>query len=316
MTRIKQFWAVKAFLLGAFLLGIFASPAVYAQTAAPAPFGLTPSSRQIEWYHREQQAFIHFNMNTFTNSEWGSGSENPNLFKPTNLDCGQWMRTMKSAGITTAILVIKHHDGFCLWPSAYTTHSVKYDTAWRNGKGDVLREFSDSCHAYGIKAGIYLSPWDMNFQGFGTPTYVTYYCNQIVELCKGKPYGPFYEIWQDGAGDIGSIKSGDYRKWTDTLHKYMPECVVWATKVSDSCGDVHWVGNEGGVAGDPEWSTCNMSDIYSENSKTEIDGDTYSPAETNTSISNGGWFWHAGETAKRRLGALFHVGCAQYRFVA
>jgi len=307
MTRIKQLWTVKAFLLGT-----FASLAVHAQTAAPTPYGLTPNSRQIEWYHREQQAFIHFNMNTFTNSEWGNGNESENLFNPTNLDCGQWMRVFKSSGITTAILVIKHHDGFCLWPTAYTKHSVKYDTTWRNGKGDVLREFTDSCHAYGIKAAIYLSPWDLHQSAkfrdstinpnpehrFGTSAYVDYYCNQIVELCKDKPYGPFYEIWQDGAGDIASITLGDYRKWTDTLHKYMPECVVWATKVSDSCGDVHWVGNEGGVAGDPCWSTCNMFDVYKENGQTEIDGNTYIPAETNTSISNGGWFWHSGETAK------------------
>ncbi|HEX7510003.1 MAG TPA: alpha-L-fucosidase [Chitinivibrionales bacterium] len=274
-----------------------------AQTAAPAPSGLTPNARQTEWYHREQQSFIHFGPNTFQNVEWGDGTAPVTTFNPTKLDCGQWMRTLKSSGITTAILVIKHHDGFCLWPTQYTEYCVRNAT-WRSGKGDVLREFTDSCHAYGIKAGIYLSPWDRHesLSGaqhpFGTQAYITYYCNQIVELCKNKPYGPFYEIWQDGAGDIASIKSGDYRKWTDTLHKYMPECIVWATKVSDSCGDVHWVGNEGGTAGDPCWSTCNMSDVYSETGNTEFNGNTYVPAETNTSISNGGWFWHPGETAK------------------
>jgi alpha-L-fucosidase len=291
-------------------MGIFAFPTVHAQTP-PTAFGLTPNNRQIEWYHREQQAFIHFNMNTFTNNEWGNGDENPNLFNPTNLNCGQWMRAFKAFGITTAILVIKHHDGFCLWPTAYTTHSVKY-SSWRGGNGDVLREFTDSCHAYGIKAAIYLSPWDMhqsaNFYNgatnpnpehlFGTPAYVQYYCNQIVELCKNKPYGPLYEIWQDGAGDINAITPANYRQWTDTLHKYMPECVVWATKKSDSCGDVRWVCNEGGTAGDPCWSTADMSQVLNETGNNgNPTGNTYIPAETNVSIRPG-WFYHPSESPK------------------
>jgi alpha-L-fucosidase len=270
-----------------------------------------PNARNFEWYHREQQAFIHFNMNTFTNSEWGNGDEDPNLFNPTNLDCGQWMRVFKSSGITTAILVIKHHDGFCLWPTAYTTHSVKY-SSWKGGNGDVLREFTDSCHAYGIKAAIYLSPWDMHqsatfYNGdtnpnpehlFGTLAYVDYYCNQIVELCKNKPYGPLYEIWQDGAGDINSISPADYRKWTDTLHKYMPECVVWSTKKSDSCGDIRWVCNEGGTAGDPCWSTVYMADVLNETGNSgSANGNVYMPAETNVSIRPG-WFYHSTEQPK------------------
>jgi alpha-L-fucosidase len=309
MFRVNRLYAGKAISMSMFLLGIIAFPTVHAQTV-PTPFGKTPNSRNFEWYHREQQVFIHFNMNTFTNNEWGNGNESENLFNPTNLNCGQWMRAFKAAGMTTAILVIKHHDGFCLWPTAYTTHSVKY-SSWRGGKGDVLREFTDSCHAYGIKAGIYLSPWDMHqsatfYDGttnpnpehlFGTQAYVDYYDNQIVELCKNKPYGPFYEIWQDGAGDINAITPANYREWTDTLHKYMPECVVWATKKSDSCGDVHWVGNEGGTAGDPCWSTCNMSDVLNETGQTESNGNTYIPAETNVSIRPG-WFYHPSETPK------------------
>jgi alpha-L-fucosidase len=300
----------RALVFSMFLLGMIALPTIQAQTT-PTPSGLTPNSRQIEWFHREQQAFIHFNMNTFTNNEWGNGDENPSLFNPTNLDCGQWMRVFKSFGITTAILVIKHHDGFCLWPTAYTTHSVRF-SSWKGGKGDVLREFSDSCHAYGIKAAIYLSPWDMHqsskfYNGatnpnpehlFGTPAYVDYYCNQIVELCKNKPYGPFYEIWQDGAGDINAISEADYKKWTDTLHKYMPECIVWATKKSVGVGDVRWVCNEGGTAGDPCWSTVNASDVLKETGNTgSPDGDTYMPAETNVSIRPG-WFYHANEQPK------------------
>lgn len=296
--------AVKAFLVMFFLVIGANTGALQAQVAAPEPFGLTPNERQIEWFHREQQAFIHFGPNTFQNVEWGDGTAPVTTFNPTNLDCGQWMRTLKASGITTAILTIKHHDGFCLWPTKYTEYCVRNST-WRDGKGDVLREFTDSCKAYGIKAAIYLSPWDRHeeqpgaLHKMGTQDYITYYCNQIVELCKNKPYGPIYEIWQDGAGDINAISPDDYKKWTDSLHAYMPECVVWATKKSNNCGDVRWVCNEGGVAGDPCWSTVNMSDVLNETGNTgSPDGDTYMPAETNTSISNDGWFWHPGETAK------------------
>jgi alpha-L-fucosidase len=310
MIRKKNVYPFKGLCISVFLTGIFISSTIQAQTA-PTPMSLTPNSRQIEWFHREQQAFIHFNMNTFTDKEWGNGNESENLFNPTNLDCGQWMRVFKAAGMTTAILVIKHHDGFCLWPTAYTTHSVKY-SSWKGGNGDVLREFTDSCHAYGIKAAIYLSPWDMHqsatfYDGttnpnpehlFGTKDYVDYYCNQIVELCKNKPYGPLYEIWQDGAGDINAISPADYRKWTDTIHKYMPECVVWSTKKSDSCGDIRWVCNELGVAGDPCWSTAYMSQVLEETGNMgDSNGDTYIPAETNVSIRPG-WFYHTTEEPK------------------
>jgi alpha-L-fucosidase len=290
---------ITVFLGAVHLAAAGACATAFAQTGAPVPFGLTPNERQIEWYHREQQAFIHFNMNTFTGNEWGTGQESETLFNPTNLDCGQWCRVFKASGITTAILVIKHHDGFCLWPTKYTEHCVR-NSPWKSGKGDVLREFTDSCHKYGIKAAIYLSPWDRNFNGFGTPSYTTYYCNQIVELCKDKPYGPLYEIWQDGAGDINSISEADYKKWTDSLHKYMPECVVWSTKKSYKCGDVRWVGNEDGVAGDPCWSTVNAADVLAENgvpNTGNAQGDTYMPAETNVSIRPG-WFYHSYEQPK------------------
>jgi alpha-L-fucosidase len=305
MMRIKRLCACKTLSAGTFLMVIFAFPAVHAQTP-PTAFGLTPNNRQIEWYHREQQAFIHFGPNTFQNVEWGDGTAAVTTFNPTNLNCGQWMRTLKAAGMTTGILVIKHHDGFCLWPSQYTDYCVKNAT-WKGGKGDVLREFTDSCHAYGIKAAIYLSPWDRHEElsgaahPFGTQAYVTYYCNQIVELCKNKPYGPLYEIWQDGAGNVNALTEADYKKWTDTLHRYMPECVVWTTKRSYQSGDVRWVGNEGGTAGDPCWSTINATDVLNENTGVmnsgDINGDSYIPAETNVSIRPG-WFYHPSESPK------------------
>jgi alpha-L-fucosidase len=293
----------RVLVAGMFLFTLLACSTISAQTSPPAPFSLTPTTKQVEWFHREQQAFIHFNMNTFTNKEWGSGTETPATFNPTGLDCNQWCRVFKSAGITTAILVIKHHDGFCLWPTRYTEHCVRNAT-WRNGKGDVLKEFTDACRASGIKAAIYLSPWDMHeeqpgaLHPMGTQAYITYYCNQIVELCKNKPYGPLYEIWQDGAGNINAISETDYKKWTDTLRAYMPECVVWATKKSAGVGDVRWVCNEDGVAGDPCWSTVRTSDVLAETGNNgSPDGDRYMPAETNVSIRPG-WFYHANEHPK------------------
>jgi alpha-L-fucosidase len=305
MIHITRAGTWKVLSAGMFLLGTGADIAVQAQ--APAPYGLTPSNnRQIEWYHREQQAFIHFGPNTFQNVEWGDGTAPVTTFNPTNLNCGQWMRALKAAGMTTAILVIKHHDGFCLWPTQYTEYCVRNAT-WKSGRGDVLREFTDSCRVYGIKAAIYLSPWDRHeeqpgaLHPMGTQAYVTYYCNQVVELCKNKPYGSFYEMWQDGAGNINDLTEADYKKWTDSLHRYMPECVVWTTKRSYQNGDVHWVGNEGGTAGDPCWSTINAVDVLNENTGAmnsgNINGDTYMPAETNVSIRPG-WFYHPSETPK------------------
>ena len=280
-----------------FLFGLLESSAVYSQ--APAPSGLTPNGRQIEWFHREQQAFIHFNMNTFTGAEWGTGGEDPKTFNPTALDCNQWCSVFKKTGITTAILTVKHHDGFCLWPSQYTDHCVK-NSSWKGGKGDVLREFTDACKAAGIKAAIYLSPWDMNYPS-GTREYIDYYWKQIVELCKGEPYDSLWEIWQDGAGEIDAITEADYKKWADTLHEYMPECVVWTTKRSYKNGDVRWVGNEGGTAGDPCWATINGADVLNENnsvmSSGSVNGDSYLPAETNVSIRPG-WFYHSNEHPK------------------
>ena len=179
----------------AFGLVVLATGIVSA-AAPPEPYGPVPSPRQIRWHELEAYGFLHFGINTFTDKEWGYGDESEKLFNPTAFDAEQIAQTAKEAGLRGLMLTCKHHDGFCLWPSKYTEHSVK-NSPWKNGQGDVVKEISDACRRHGLKFGTYLSPWDRNHKDYARHEYITYYRNQLSELLTN--YGPIFEVWFDGA---------------------------------------------------------------------------------------------------------------------
>ena len=280
------------------------------RSLAPAPHGPLPSERQLAWHDLEYYAFIHFNMNTFTNMEWGMGDEKPEWFNPTELDTRQWARVAKEAGMKGIIITAKHHDGFCLWPSAYTEHSVK-NSPWRDGNGDLLRELSDACKEYGLKFGVYLSPWDRNHADYGKPEYLDYFRNQLRELLTN--YGEVFEVWFDGAnGGTGyygganenrKIDNRTYYQW-DTVFKIVRELQPMACIFSDGGPDVRWVGNEEGWARPTNWSLLKRDDFapgIAENLEHlragQEDGTHWLPAEVDVSIRPG-WYYHPYEDHK------------------
>ncbi len=252
---------------------------------------LVPTPRQLEWYGREKSVFFHFGINTYTNREWGDGTEDPKCFNPTNLDCRQWLKMTRDAGFTTAILTAKHHDGFCLWPSKYTEYSIK-NSPYKNGKGDIVREFVDACSEFGIKAGIYLSPWDRHEPTWGKSEYNDYYVNQIEELFNN--YGKIWECWWDGAGSDRA--DYDFERWVRAVRTYQPDCVIFGSQGATPFVDVRWVGNENGVAGKPCWATVESvaleQEIGAKLNSGAFDGDRFIPAEVDVSIRPG-WFYHA-----------------------
>ncbi len=272
----------------------------------PKPVLPLPSDRQLAWHELEFYAFVHFNMNTFTNMEWGFGDESPQLFNPTELDCRQWARVCKEAGMKGIILTAKHHDGFCLWPSAYTEHSVK-NSPWKNGKGDVVRELADACKEYNLKLGIYLSPWDRNHADYGKPEYITYFRKQLHELLTN--YGDIFEVWFDGAnGGTGyygganeerRIDRQTYYDWENT-RKIVRELQPNACMFSDNGPDVRWVGNEEGWAMETNWSSIRKNEYYpgtpnyKELREGQIDGTHWVPSEVDVSIRPG-WYYHKSE---------------------
>ena len=254
------------------------------------PWGAPPNYRHMEWYRRGKMAFIHFTVNTFTDREWGDGTERPAVFDPSELDCRQWAKVLKEGGFTTAILTAKHHDGFCLWDTAYTEHCVRNSPL----KRDVVREFTDACREFGIKPGIYLSPWDRHEPCWGTEEYNDYFNGQITELLTN--YGKIWEFWWDGAGSTEARY--DWKRWVETIRRLQPDCILWGALGSAEYLDCRWVGNEEGRAGDPCYATIE-TDIIREEVCTVLNhgirgGSKFIPAETNTSIRPG-WFYHASQ---------------------
>jgi alpha-L-fucosidase len=266
------------------------------KTTPPPPVYPLPTISQLNWQRLEYYAFVHFGMNTFTDHEWGEGRASPDSFNPTSLDCRQWARVVKEAGMKAIIITAKHHDGFCLWPSSTTNYSVK-NSRWREGKGDILKELSAACREYGLKFGVYISPWDRNHPLYGTPTYNRVYKDQWREVLTD--YSEVFEAWLDGANDQKKRMVYDFNGFFETIRKLQPNAVIF----SDAGPDIRWVGNEKGIAGTTNWSTRDnegsfpgFADEKALNIGDES-GTSWIPAECDVSIRPG-WFYHSAEDSK------------------
>lgn len=282
---------------------------------------LVPTPQQLEWQRMELTAFLHFGVNTFTGREWGDGTEDSAIFNPTSLDCEQWVRTLKESGFKMAIITAKHHDGFCLWPTKTTRHSVA-SSSWKGGKGDVVRELRDACKKYGIKFGVYLSPWDRNASCYGdSPAYNQFFIEQLTELLTN--YGEVHEVWFDGAngeGPNGKKQIYDWDAILKTIRRLQPKAV---TAIMGD--DVRWVGNEKGIGRETEWSATALTPgIYprsgEQNKELGIFGKAkdlggrdivaratelfWYPSEVDVSIRPG-WFYHADQD--KQVKSLNHL---------
>jgi alpha-L-fucosidase len=268
-------------------------------TGRARPF---PSAAQLRWQQDELAIFAHFGVNTFTDREWGDGTESPAIFAPTAFDARQWTRAARAAGFRALVLTAKHHDGFCLWPTATTRQSV----ASSPFNADVVQAVADACRADGLRLGLYLSPWDRNASVYGSDRYSDFYCDQLTELLTR--YGPVHEVWFDGAngeGPSGKRQVYDWPRYWGLVKRLQPDAVIF----SDAGPDVRWIGNERGVAGETNWSTVDpavvpvpgMSGDAVMRMLQEGDpaGSAWRPGETDTSIRPG-WFYHAAEDDRVR----------------
>ncbi|HAQ17633.1 MAG TPA: glycoside hydrolase family 29 [Prolixibacteraceae bacterium] len=277
------------------------------EVAPPQAVLPVPTDRQLAWHEMEQYAFVHFTTNTFTDKEWGFGDESESVFNPTAMDVTQWTKTFKAAGLKGLVLTCKHHDGFCLWPSQYTEHSVK-NSPYKNGEGNVVDEVEKACRAEGLKFGVYLSPWDRNRADYGSPSYVEYYRNQLKELFAA--HSPVFEMWFDGAnggdGHYGgtnekrNIDGKTYYDWPSTL-KLVRDMEPNVIFFSDAGPDIRWCGNESGFVNETNWNTITVDTLYAGKSGIqkllntgEENGISWIPAEVDVSIRPG-WFYHAKE---------------------
>lgn len=250
----------------------------------------TPSKQQIAWQDMELGMFCHFGMNTFCDQEWGDGTDSPELFNPAQLDASQWIRTAKQAGFRYFVLTAKHHDGFCLWPTATTDYSVA-SSPWKNGKGDVVRECAEACRKEGIGFGLYLSPWDRHEPCYSDPEkYDDFYARQLEELLTG--YGDLVEIWFDGAGSEG--REYDWKRIMSMIKQHQPDAMVF----NMGAPTIRWVGNEDGLAPYPCWNTAESARVsmFSEASlKWLPETSRWVPAECDVPIRKDRWFWHPNE---------------------
>ena len=304
---MSKLYSILKFLILIFFIGIFSKCEKKEKIISPVQ--PLPNSNQVAWQKMEYYAFIHFNMNTFTNKEWGYGDEKPIQFNPSQLDTGQWAKVIKQAGMKGIIITAKHHDGFALWPSKYTDHSVK-NSLWRDGKGDLIDELSKSCKDYGLKLGIYISPWDRNHPDYGKPEYVIYFRNQLRELLT--QYGDIFEVWFDGANggdgyygganEIRKVDKKTYYDWPKTIQivrDLQPKAVIF----SDAGPDIRWVGNEKGYANETTWSPIYRDSLYpgmpnfNDFSSGQENGTHWVPTETDVSIRPG-WYYHPEEDSK------------------
>lgn len=260
-----------------------------------------PSLDQLKWHALEFYLFIHFGPNTFTDKEWGHGDEPEDVFQPTQLDCRQWVRIAKDCGARGIIITGKHHDGFCLWPSKYSTHTVR-ESKWQEGRGDVLRDLSNACKESGLLFGVYISPWDRNHPMYGTPAYNDVYLNTLKEVVSN--YGPLFEMWWDGAngeGPNGKKQVYDFHRFEKAMHEIAPNTLIF----SDIGPHIRWVGNENGIAGSTNWNLLDTTGFKRGLGAPPTDtlnqgnenGAQWIPAECDVSIRPG-WFYHENENAK------------------
>ena len=270
-----------------------------------------PTKEHLAWHEKEFYLFIHFGPNTFTDKEWGDGKEDPTTFAPTQLDCNQWVRVAKLAGAKGIILTAKHHDGFSLWPSKYSAHTVR-ESKWLEGKGDVVRMLSDACKKGGLEMGVYISPWDRNHPDYGTPKYNDIYIATMKELLTG--YGKFFELWWDGAngeGPNGKKQEYTFRRFEDSAFAYQPHLMIF----SDIGPSIRWCGNERGIIGNTNWNLLDTAGFYrgyggppeDTLNQGNVNGKLWIPAEADVSIRPG-WFYHPKEDNKvKSASTLFNL---------
>ncbi len=288
---------------------LFVSLPIFPEGRTVAPCPPLPTAHQVAWQQMETYAFIHFGLNTFTDQEWGYGDVPLEKFNPTNLDCEQWARILVLAGMKGVIFTAKHHDGFCLWPTKYTDYSIR-NTPYLDGKGDIVGQLAEACRKYGLKFGLYLSPWDRHQAFYGTPLYPEYYVMQMEELLT--QYGELFEIWLDGAnggdgwyGGAKEMRKIDSRTYynlpriRETISRLQPQAIIF----SDGGPGCRWVGNEKGFAGATNWAFLHTDKVYpgydraKELTSGHPDGNVWVPAECDVSIRPG-WFYHQKEDDK------------------